>query len=69
MPLANVGSLVLWHVIFLTHLVHISLFFRYTEPEFLIPLYIVVKVLGYRPDNLDAPAQAWPPHVPKWYNM
>ncbi|KAJ6441931.1 c4-dicarboxylate transporter [Purpureocillium lavendulum] len=47
MPLANFGSLVLTHVVFLTHLVYINLAFSHAEPSLLVVLYFVSK-LGSR---------------------
>ena len=64
MPLSNVGSLVLHHVFFLTHLVYINLAFSHAEPSLLVVLYFASKLLARRPEGLD-PA-SWPPTAPKW---
>lgn len=64
MPLSNVGSIVLHHVVFLTHLVYINLAFSHAEPSLLVALYFISKLLARRPEDLD-PA-SWPPSAPKW---
>lgn len=66
MPLYDLGSLVLNHVVFLTHLVYICLFFTHAEPNLLMPLYVVLKLFASRPEDLDNPRPVWPPPVPKW---
>ncbi|GJN84906.1 hypothetical protein PLIIFM63780_008470 [Purpureocillium lilacinum] len=71
MPLANVGSLVLNHVVFLTHLVYINLAFSHAEPSLLVVLYFVSKLVARRPEDLDldAAASSWPPPTaPKCLN-
>ncbi|PHH59396.1 hypothetical protein CDD81_3227 [Ophiocordyceps australis] len=67
MPLADFGSLVLNHALFLIHLVYISLAFAHAESGLLVVLYLVSKLLARRPEDLD-PAlwQSWPPAAPKW---
>lgn len=61
MPLADVGSLVLHHVVFLTHVVYINIAFSHVEPSLLVVLYYISKLVGRRPEDLDQPV--WPP---KW---
>jgi len=63
MPLANVGSLFLHHVIFIAHLVYVNLFFAQADPSFLVVLYFMSKLLARRPEDLDPPI--WPPIMPK----
>jgi hypothetical protein len=69
MPLADVGSLILNHVVFLTHLVYVCIFFTQAEPAFLLPLYVLLKLFAARPDDIDSPPPAWPPPIPKWNEM
>lgn len=64
MPLANVGSIVLHQIVFITHLVYISLAFTHAEPSLLVLLYFLSKLLARRPEDLD-PA-IWPPTTPKF---
>lgn len=64
MPLANVGSIVLHHIVFLTHLVYINLAFSHAEPGLLVALYVISKLLARRPEDLDPPS--WPPGAPQW---
>lgn len=68
MPLADVGSLVLNHVVFLTHLVYVCIFFTHAEPTFLIFLYVLLKLFAARPDDFDTPP-IWPPPIPKWSEL
>ena len=59
MPLSNIGTLFLHHVVFLTHLVYINLAFTHAEPGLLLMLYLVSKLFARRPEDLDPPT--WPP--------
>lgn len=64
MPVSDVGSIVLHHIVFLTHLVYITLAFSHAEPSLLVGLYFISKLVARRPEDLD-PA-SWYPSVPKW---
>lgn len=59
MPLANVGSVVLHQILFLTHMVYINLAFAQAEPSLLVLLYFVSKLLARRPEDLEP--GTWPP--------
>ena len=59
MPLANVGSVVLHQILFLTHMVYMNLAFAQAEPSLVVLLYFVSKLLARRPEDLE-PA-IWPP--------
>ena len=65
MPLADLGSLVLHHMVFITHLVYFHIGFSHMEPGLLVVLYCVSKVLARRPEDLDPPP-VWPPHTISW---
>ncbi|KAF5658358.1 malic acid transport [Fusarium heterosporum] len=58
MPLANFGTLVLHHLVFVAHLVYFHVAFSHMEPSALVVLYCVSKLLARRADDLDAPAPA-----------
>ena len=64
MPLANIGSIVLHHIVFLTHLVYMNLAFSHAEPSLIVALYVVSKLLARRPEELEPPT--WPPPAHKW---
>ena len=65
MPLADVGTLILNHMVFLTHLVYINIALSHAEPGLLVVLYFISKLVARRPEDLDPPS--WPPSAaPKW---
>ena len=67
MPMSDIGSLLLHHVVFLTHLVYINLAFSHAEPNLLVLLYLLCKVFARRPEDLDLDPSSWPPStIPKW---
>ncbi|RCI17105.1 hypothetical protein L249_2347 [Ophiocordyceps polyrhachis-furcata BCC 54312] len=64
MPVSDVGSIVLHHVVFLTHLVYITLAFSHAEPSLLVGFYFISKLVARRPEDLDP--VSWYPSSPKW---
>lgn len=64
MPLSDVGSIVLHHIVFLTHLVYITLAFSHAEPSLVVVLYFISKLVARRPEDID-PA-SWHPNAAKW---
>ncbi|KAK2780348.1 hypothetical protein CKAH01_00292 [Colletotrichum kahawae] len=66
MPLFDLGSLFLDHVVFITNLVYINIALTNAEPSILFPLYVVSKLLARGPDDWDSPTAKWPPPVPTW---
>lgn len=65
MPLHDLGTVVINHVVFLTHLIYFHLAFAHAEPSLLVVLYLFSKVLGRRAEDSDWDASAWPPRTPK----
>ncbi|KAM5360040.1 hypothetical protein ACJZ2D_014032 [Fusarium nematophilum] len=63
MPLANFGTLVLHHLIFVAHLAYFHIAFSHMDPSALVALYCVSKLLARRPDDIDGPPPEWPPPV------
>ncbi|KAF4512302.1 hypothetical protein G6O67_001461 [Ophiocordyceps sinensis] len=63
MPLSDVGSIVLHHIVFLTHLVYITLAFSHAEPSLVVVLYFISKLVARRPEDID-PA-SWHPNAAK----
>ena len=66
MPLANFGTLVLHHLVFVAHLAYFHIAFSHMEPSALVALYCVSKLLARRPDDIDSPPPEWPPPVIQW---
>ncbi|KAF4984669.1 hypothetical protein FZEAL_185 [Fusarium zealandicum] len=64
MPLANFGSLVLHHLVFVAHLAYFHIAFSHMEPSALVALYCVSKLLARRADDIDGPPPEWPPPSP-----
>lgn len=62
MPLADLGSLVVNHVVFLTHLVYINLAFSHADPGLIIVLYIASRLLCRHPEDLSDPKSSWAPN-------
>ncbi|EEU46312.1 uncharacterized protein NECHADRAFT_78786 [Fusarium vanettenii 77-13-4] len=63
MPLANFGTLVLHHLVFVAHLAYFHIAFAHMEPSALVVLYCVSKLLARRADDIDGPPPEWPPPV------
>ena len=67
MPLYNLGSLVLNHIVFLTHLIYLNIAFSHANPSDLVPLYCALCLLARRADDIvDAAPPIWPPRAPMW---
>lgn len=66
MPLHDLGSVFINHVVFLTHLIYFNLAFAQADPSLLVVLYLVSKVLGRRAEETEWDASVWPPRMPKW---
>jgi hypothetical protein len=66
MPLANFGTLVLHHLVFVAHLVYFHIAFSHMEPSALVVLYCVSKLLARRADDIDGPPPEWPPPGIQW---
>ncbi|KAM6518280.1 hypothetical protein FSOLCH5_007052 [Fusarium solani] len=66
MPLANFGTLVLHHLVFVAHLAYFHIAFAHMEPSALVVLYCVSKLLARRADDIDGPPPEWPPPVIQW---
>ena len=70
MPLANLGSLVLHHVVFLTHVVYFHVAFSHAEPNIVLILYFACKLLARRAEDagcdLVAVAAAAPAEGARW---
>lgn len=72
MPLADLGTIVLHHAVFLIHLVYMSLAFSRAEPSWLPILYCASKLFARRPEDFDV--TKWTPSAtasttsttPKW---
>ncbi|PCD40081.1 hypothetical protein FGRA07_01352 [Fusarium graminearum] len=54
MPLANLGSLILHHIVFVAHLVYFHIAFTHMEPSVLVVIYCVSKLLARRADDIGA---------------
>ncbi|OHE99211.1 hypothetical protein CORC01_05492 [Colletotrichum orchidophilum] len=65
MPLFDLGSLFLDHVVFITNLVYMNIALSNAEPGLLFPLYVVSKLLARGPEDWDSPTAKWPPPM-KW---
>lgn len=65
MPLVNLGSLVLNHLVFVAHLAYFHIAFSHMDSSLLVGLYCISKVVARRPEDLDPPP-VWPPHAIKW---
>lgn len=65
MPLHDIGTLILSHVVFLVHVVYIHLAFSHAQPTFIALLYVLIHVLGKRAEDFGEEA-VWPPRAPKW---
>ncbi|RSM09948.1 hypothetical protein CDV31_007465 [Fusarium ambrosium] len=68
MPLANFGTLVLHHLVFVAHLAYFHIAFAHMEPSALVVLYCVSKLLARRADDIDGPPPEWPPPSPSEEN-
>ncbi|RFN50864.1 malic acid transport protein [Fusarium flagelliforme] len=64
MPLANFGTLVLHHIVFVAHLVYFHIAFSHMEQSALVALYCVSKLLARRADDIGGPPPEWPPPSP-----
>jgi hypothetical protein len=68
MPINDIGSLVLNHIVFLIHVVYINMAFTIAVPELVVAILFVSKVLARRADDVDVltDTNAWPPRAPSW---
>jgi hypothetical protein len=68
MPINDIGSLVLNHIVFLTHIVYINMAFTLAVPELVVAILCVTRVLARRADDVDilTDPNAWPPRAPGW---
>jgi hypothetical protein len=66
MPLANFGTLILHHLVFVAHLVYFHIAFTHMEPSALAVIYCVSKLLARRADDIGGPPPEWPPPAIQW---
>jgi hypothetical protein len=60
MPLADVGSLILSHAVFIIHLGHLYILFSDVDPGLSLTIYLLVKLLATRPEELHG-GSGWLP--------
>jgi len=60
MPLADVGSLILSHAVFMIQLEALHIFFSNVDPGLPLIIYLMVKLLANRPEALLG-GPAWIP--------
>lgn len=67
MPLADFGTLILNHLVFISHLVYFHIAFSHIEPSALVALYCMSRLFARRADeDVGGPPPEWPPPVIKW---
>ena len=67
MPLHNLGTLVLGHVVFLVHVVYLHIAFSHASHTDLFYLYCITKLFARQADDIvDVIPPTWPPRALVW---